>query len=251
MPEEVPEIGAAGSGETPIDRASHGRLAANVQPALTTFYRRSAAILLTATLVLGATPAWAEPVRLMVLGDSLTAGYGVPPEDGFTSQLEAALDQAGLDITVLNHGVSGDTTAGGLARLDWALADAPDAVIVELGANDMLRGLDPAEAEANLDAMLDRLAGQEDLPVLLAGMLASPSWGAGYQAEFDAIFPALASRHEVPLYPFFLEGVAGDPALNQPDGLHPNAAGVAAIVERITPVIVDWLAAEGLADPAT
>lgn len=242
------------TGDAPGDRASHGRCAANVQSALTTIYRfRPLALLpaLGAALAAMATPAWAEPVRLMMLGDSLTAGYGLPPEDGFTSQLEAALGEAGLDVAVLNHGVSGDTTAGGRARLDWALADAPDAVIIELGANDMLRGLDPAQAEVNLDAMLERLTGEEDLPVLLAGMLASPSWGAGYQAEFDAIYPALAERHEVPLYPFFLDGVAGDPALNQSDGLHPNAAGVAAIVERIAPVIVDWLAAEGLAEPAT
>lgn len=176
------------------------------------------------------------PLRLLALGDSLTAGYGLAPQDGFTAQLERALTKAGMRVKVLNAGVSGDTTAGGLARLDWALGERPDAVLVELGANDMLRALDPAAARANLDAILKQLA-ERKLPVLLAGMYASPSLGAAYTGPFNAIYPELAAAHGVALYPFFLDGVATDPELNQPDGIHPNARGVAVIVERIVPYV--------------
>lgn len=176
----------------------------------------------------------AEPVRILALGDSLTAGYGLAAEDGFVAQLQRALGAAGLQATILDGGVSGDTTAGGLARLDWALADRPDAVILELGANDGLRGLDPAATRANLDAMLSRL-GAAGTPVLLAGMLAPPNLGSEYGAEFNRIYPELAAKHDVALYPFFLDGVAADAALNQGDGIHPNAAGVGVIVERMLP----------------
>lgn len=179
-----------------------------------------------------------DPVRLMALGDSLTAGYGLAAEDGFTAQLERALADAGYAVEVLNHGVSGDTTAGGVARLDWALADNPDAALVELGANDMLRGVDPAVARDNLATVIARLE-EEGVPMLLAGMLAAPNWGPEYQDAFDAIYPDLAARFDVPLYPFFLDGVATEPALNQPDGLHPTAAGVAVIVESILPDVID------------
>ncbi|KAA1055458.1 arylesterase [Azospirillum argentinense] len=180
------------------------------------------------------------PYTLLALGDSLTAGYGLPEPQAFTVQLQAALRAKGYDVTVVNAGVSGDTTAGGLSRLDWALADKPDAVLVELGANDMLRGLDPAAARANLDAILKRLTG-ETLPVLLAGMYASPSLGRAYMDRFNAIYPDLAKTYDVQLYPFFLDGVAADAALNQPDGIHPNAAGVKVIVERITPHVARLL----------
>lgn len=182
----------------------------------------------------------AQPLRLLALGDSLTAGYGLPNGDGFVPQLEAALKAKGYDVTVLNAGVSGDTTAGGLARLDWALGDRPDAVIVELGANDMLRGLDPAAARANLDAILTRLT-ERRLPVLLAGMRASPSLGRAYGEAFDPLYPELAEVHGALLYPFFLDGVATDARLNQGDGIHPNAAGVKVIVERILPTVTRLL----------
>ncbi|WP_254434898.1 arylesterase [Magnetospirillum sp. UT-4] len=181
-------------------------------------------------------PARAEPLRLMVLGDSLTAGFGLPAGQGFTVQLEQALRAEGYQVSVLNAGVSGDTTAGGLARLDWALGDRPGAAIVELGANDALRGLDPAAAYRNLDAILGRLK-QQGVPVLLAGMYAPPNYGRDYAETFAAIYPRLAKVHGVPLYPFFLEGVAGQARLNQPDGLHPNAEGVKLMVQGILPMV--------------
>ncbi|MBP2229849.1 acyl-CoA thioesterase-1 [Azospirillum agricola] len=182
----------------------------------------------------------AAPVKLLALGDSLTAGYGLPEPQGFASQLQKALTAKGYSVTVVNAGVSGDTTAGGLARLDWALADKPDAALVELGANDMLRGLDPAAAKANLDAILTRL-NERRIPTLLAGMLASPSLGRPYTERFNALYPELAKTHGVPLYPFFLDGVATERALIQADGLHPNAQGVAVIVERILPDVTRLL----------
>lgn len=186
------------------------------------------------------TGAKAAEKRLLVLGDSLTAGYGLPSAQAFPVKLEAALRAKGVAVTVINAGVSGDTTAGGLARLDWSLADKPTHVIVELGANDMLRGLDPAQARRNLDQIMTRLRA-EKLPVLIAGMLASRTLGAAYQAEFDGMYPALAKQHGATLYPFFLDGVATDPALNQNDGLHPNARGVDVIVERILPSVMTLL----------
>jgi acyl-CoA thioesterase-1 len=195
----------------------------------------AAQVLLLFLLLAAAMPAaGADPVRILAFGDSLTAGYGLPEAEGFPAQLEAALAAAGVEAEVINGGVSGDTTAGGLARLDWALADDPDVVILELGANDGLRGLRPAETRANLDAILTRL-GEEGIAVLLAGMLAPPNLGREFGEAFNAMFPALAEEHGVAFYPFFLDGVATDPALNQPDGIHPNAAGVAVIVERILP----------------
>jgi acyl-CoA thioesterase-1 len=189
---------------------------------------------LLALSLLVAAPAWAAPVKILAIGDSLTAGYGLPEAEGFTAQLAAALQAEGIAAEVVNGGVSGDTTAGGLARLDWALADRPDLVILELGSNDALRGLDPMEVESNLNGMLERLA-QAKVPVLLAGMLAPRNLGAEYTDAFDAIYPRLAEAHGVPLYPFFLDGVASDPALNQPDAIHPNKAGVAIIVGRLLP----------------
>ncbi|MBX6745282.1 MAG: arylesterase [Acetobacteraceae bacterium] len=198
------------------------------------------AVLVQAFLGLGlfrAEPARAASIRLLALGDSLTAGYGLPQGQGFVPQLQAALRAHGHDAQVLDAGVSGDTTAGGLARLDWALADQPQAAIVELGGNDGLRGLPPRETRANLDAILSRLKAR-GVPTLLAGMLAPPNLGADYGREFAEVFKSLARDHpEVVFYPFFLEGVAADPALNQPDGIHPNAKGVEVIVRRILPAV--------------
>ena len=183
----------------------------------------------------------AGEIRLLTLGDSLSAGYGLVLGEGFSDQLGAALSRAGLDVVVLNGGVSGDTTAGGLARLDWMLSDAPDAVIVELGANDGLRGLDPAQTLANLDAILDELD-ERGIPVLLAGMLAPPNMGSEYGEDFNGLYALLADRYDVVFYPFFLEGVAGKPELNQADALHPNAEGVAEIIRRILPSVNELLA---------
>ncbi len=188
----------------------------------------------------GASMAAARPVRILALGDSLTAGWGLPEDAAFPAQLQRALAADGRDVQVLDGGVSGDTTADGLARLDWALADHPDAVLVELGANDALRGVDPAETSANLDAILTRLQ-RARLPVLLAGMLAPPNLGRAYGDRFAAIYPRLAKAHDVVFYPFFLDGVAAVPALTQHDGLHPTQAGVAVIVRRILPAVTRLL----------
>ena len=187
-------------------------------------------------------PGAAEPRRLKLLavGDSLVHGYGLAAAEAFPAQLEAALGARGLAVAVINGGNSGDTTAGGRARLDWALSDDPDLVLVELGGNDGLRGIEPAETYRNLDDVLKRLA-VKGLPVLFTGMRAPRNLGDEYVAEFDRVFPRLADKHGVTFYPFFLEGVALDPALNQSDGFHPNAAGVAVIVERIAPIVEDMV----------
>src|SRR5210317_1748895 len=176
------------------------------------------------------------PLRLLVLGDSLSAGYGLKPEDSFPSQLEEALDMAGYRVHVINAGVSGDTTAGGLSRLEWALVDKPHIVLVELGGNDALRGLPPAETYANLESIIVKLK-KNGVRVVLAGMQAPRNLGKDYTLKFDAIYPRLAGQYDVPLYPFFLDGVALDPALNQPDGIHPNPAGVKVIVKKILPLL--------------
>jgi acyl-CoA thioesterase-1 len=207
-----------------------------------TFFRRLAVATLAVHLgMIVANGAMAAPLKILALGDSLTAGYGLAEADGFCPQLEKALKAAGHDVQVIDGGVSGDTTADGLARLDWTLADNPDVVIVELGANDALRGLDPAQAKANLEAILTRLEKQGRV-VLLAGMKAPRNLGPDYDQAFDAMYPELAARHRVALYPFFLEGVATDPALSQADGIHPNSAGVAVIVRRILPAVEKALA---------
>jgi acyl-CoA thioesterase-1 len=180
-----------------------------------------------------------EPV-IVAFGDSLSAGYGLADAESFPVQLERALQESGLSATVVNSGVSGDTTAGGRARLAWSIPPEADLVILELGANDGLRGIDPAETEANLDAMLAALAAR-DTKVLFAGMLAPPNLGRDYGAAFNAVFPRLAEKYNVAFYPFFLDGVAADPTLNQRDGIHPNAEGVARIVDRITPYVLTAL----------
>jgi acyl-CoA thioesterase I len=186
--------------------------------------------------------AHAAPLRLLVLGDSLSAGYGLPHEDGFQVQLAAALRAQGRDVTIIDGAVSGDTSAGGLARLDWALGDGADAAIVELGANDGLRGVDPKEIEKNLTAILDRLAARH-IPVLLTGMYAMPNLGADYASAFRAVFDRLGKRPGVLYDPFFLDGVAEVPSLNQADGMHPNAEGAKRVVARLLP-LVDKLLAE-------
>jgi len=190
-------------------------------------------------LVLLATPSAtaADPLRILAFGDSLTAGFGLADADGFVPQLQSALADKGIAARVTNAGVSGDTTAGGLARLDWSLADDPQLVIVELGANDGLRGLDPKTTAANLDGILAKLESQKRA-ILLAGMKAPRNLGTEYTTAFDAIYPDLAARHNVMLYPFFLDGVATDPQLNQEDGIHPNAAGVKVVVGHMLPYVL-------------
>ncbi|BDG70666.1 arylesterase [Roseomonas fluvialis] len=192
--------------------------------------------------MLAATPASAREIRVMMLGDSITAAYGLARGQGLPARLEAALRERGRDVRVIDAGVSGDTTAGGRARLAWALADRPDAVIVALGGNDGLRGIEPRASAANLNAILDALK-QRNLPAMLAGMLAPPNLGADYGRDFAATFTSIAqARPEVVFYPFLLDGVAGDPAMNQPDRIHPNEAGVAELVRRMLPAVESLLA---------
>jgi acyl-CoA thioesterase-1 len=193
-----------------------------------------------AVVLAAASPGAARTIRLVVLGDSLTAGLGLPPGKAFPDRLQAALRARGWDVDVLNAGVSGDRAADGLARYDWAVPANADALIVELGANDMLRGLEPVATKKALSAILDK-AHAARLPTLIAGMRAAPNLGAEYDRAFDVIYPALAKDHDVALYPFFLDGVAGDPKLNQADGMHPTAAGVDVIVERIAPLVEEIL----------
>ena len=178
----------------------------------------------------------AQPVKILALGTSLTQGYGLPPGTDFTVQLQAALKRDGVDAVVTNAGVSGDTSAGGLARLDWSLADRPDAAIIELGSNDMLRGLPPEQTEKNLRAILTRLKAAK-VKVLLIGMKAQRNLGSDYVKQFDTIYPRLAKEQGVLFYPFILDGVALNPKLNQADGIHPNPAGVKVIVARVLPLV--------------
>ena len=187
-------------------------------------------------LLASAMPSTARETAILAFGDSLTAGLGLPADEGFPARLEARLRADGLRAHVVNAGVSGDTTAGGLARLDGALADKPDLVILALGANDALRGIDPASVGANLDAMIGKIAAS-GAKLLLVGMRSPPNWGVDYQQKFDRLYPALARAHGVALYPFFLEGVAMNPELNQADGLHPNRRGVAVLVDHIAPYL--------------
>ena len=194
------------------------------------------ALCLALTLLGVPAAASAKSLRLVAFGDSLTAGYLLPDADGFVPKLQAALRAQGHDVTVVDAGVSGDTTTGGLARLDWTLADGADAVILELGANDMLRGIDPKIPEANLGKMLATLQARH-IPVLLAGMRSTPSLGADYAARFDSIYPALAKQYRVALYPMFIDGIMGDRAQHLPDQLHPNAKGVDTIVAHILPSV--------------
>ena len=182
-----------------------------------------------------------HPVNIVAFGDSLTAGYGLATNDAFPAQLQRALNAKGLAVNVVNAGVSGDTAAGGLARLDWSVPDGTDAVILELGANDALRGFDPAITRKALDTMLRRFQARK-ISVLLCGMVAPPNLGVEYGRAFNSIYPDLATQTGAILYPFFLTGVAANPKLNQSDGLHPTAAGVAVIVERIMPDVEQLIA---------
>ncbi len=182
----------------------------------------------------------APPVKIVVLGDSLTAGYGLLDRDGFVPRLQAALTAKGMGAEVANAGVSGDTSSDGLARLDWSVPQGTAAVIVELGANDMLRGIKPQITRDALDTILQRLTARH-IAVLLCGMRAAPNLGADYGKAFEAIYPGLAAKYGALLYPFFLDGVAGDLKLTQPDGMHPNPAGVGVIVDRILPKVEELI----------
>jgi acyl-CoA thioesterase-1 len=223
--------------------ASYGRFGVRRQA------RRAASVvaaaLAAATLLLPgggeARAAPGRPLRIVALGDSLTAGYGLPQSAAFPAVLERALKARGHNVEIVNAGVSGDTASGGLDRLDWSVPDGTDGVILELGANDMLRGLDPAATRRALDAIITRLKAR-GIPVLLAGMYASRNLGPDYVQRFDAIYRDLAAKHALVLYPFFLEGVAGQRQLNLPDGLHPTAKGVETIVERILPNVESFIA---------
>jgi acyl-CoA thioesterase-1 len=204
---------------------------------------RSLAPAFALALVLGAGQGWAQgtqastrPIKLVALGDSLTAGYGLPASAAFPVKLQKALQDKGLAVEIVNAGVSGDTSSGGLARLDWSVAKDTEGVILELGANDALRGLDPQVTRNALEEILKQLKAR-NIPVLLCGMYAPPNYGKDYAAKFNAIYPDLAKQYGAPLYPFFLEGVATVERLNQPDGLHPTAAGIDAIVANMLPTV--------------
>jgi acyl-CoA thioesterase-1 len=192
-----------------------------------------------AQTVVAETPA-AEPLKIVVLGDSLSAGLGLPGPAAFPAQLEKSLNDKGIKVSITNAGVSGDTTSGGLDRLDWSVPKETQAVILELGANDALRGTDPKVTRAALEEIIKRLKAR-NIAVLLCGMLAPPNYGADYAARFNAIYPDLAKAYDVPLYPFFLDGVAADTKLNQADGMHPTAAGVAVIVKNMLPAVEAFL----------
>jgi acyl-CoA thioesterase-1 len=192
-------------------------------------------------LLLMAAPAWAAPIKILAIGTSLTQGYGLPPGTEIPAVLQARLKAKGVDATVINAGVSGDTSAGGLSRIDWSLADHPNAAIVELGSNDALRGIDPIQTEKNLSAILTKLK-TAHVPVLLLGMRAPKNFGPEYETKFDPIYPRLAKQYGALLYPFVLDGVALNPKLNQADGIHPNPAGVQIIVNKILPDVLKLVA---------
>jgi acyl-CoA thioesterase-1 len=187
-----------------------------------------------------AAPALAQPVKVVVLGDSLSAGLGLSAADAFPAKLQKALKDKGIDVAIMNAGVSGDTASGGRDRLDWSVPNGTEAVIVELGANDALRGTDPAITRSALSDIVSRLKAR-GVAVLLLGMLAPPNYGSDYAARFNTIYPDLSKSLGVPLYPFFLDGVAADPKLNQADGIHPTAEGVDIIVKKILPTVEAFL----------
>lgn len=204
------------------------------------FKRFVQAVVLTVSLAVSlaaaALPATADPLRIVGLGDSLMAGYGLAPGEAFPDRLQAALIARGHDVVIENAGVSGDTSSGGLSRLDWSVPDGTDIVILELGANDMLRGIEPAITEQNLDRMIARLK-ERGIAVLLAGMRAAPNLGPEFAAGFDALYPRLAEKHGVSLLPFFLDGVAADTRYLLADGMHPNASGVDVMVDKALPFV--------------
>ncbi|MEP2942441.1 MAG: arylesterase [Hyphomicrobiales bacterium] len=188
------------------------------------------------------TSAMAEPIKIVAFGDSLMAGFGLSPQDGFTVKLQTLLQERGHEVLIVNAGVSGDTTSSGRSRLDWSVRPDTDAVILELGANDMLRGIKVDAVRGNLDAIVKALQAR-DIPVLIAGMQAAPNLGKEYVKAFNAIYRDLAAQYDMLLYPFFLDGVAGSAGLNQADGIHPTAAGVDVIVDRILPKVEELIAA--------
>lgn len=230
------------------------------------FVRYCLTLTLVALVALTVTfrPTWADspapspapssnPVTLVAFGDSLSAGYMLPPGQSFPAQLQVALTAKGYKVTVVNAGVSGDTSASGLQRLDWSLQPGVDGVILELGANDALRGLEPSLTKENLDKMISRIKAK-GADILLAGMKAPGNWGPDYQATFDVIYPELASKHNASLYPFFLEGVIGEDGLTMDDGLHPTAKGIAELVKRILPdveALLKQIAVRKASAPAT
>ena len=226
--------------------ASYGNSRAMVEsPARTIAWLAAAFLALTGIMMTDQATAQtlaaaAQPIKLVVLGDSLSAGYGLPAAAAFPARLQKALQGSGIETDMVNAGVSGDTSSGGLDRLDWSVPLDTKAVILELGANDALRGTDPAVTRAALEQILQRLKAR-NIAVLLCGMLAPPNYGEDYAARFNAIYPDLAKRYAVPLYPFFLDGVATIASLNQADGLHPTAAGVDAVVTRILPTVTAFL----------
>ncbi|MBV1701158.1 MAG: arylesterase [Hyphomicrobiales bacterium] len=202
----------------------------------------AATILLLALALAAPARALARPIQIVCFGDSLTAGYQLPQADAFPAVLEKKLRQDGFDVTIVNAGVSGDTATDGAARLDWSVPDGTDIVLLELGANDMLRAIDPAVTDKALTAILTRLQTRK-IATYLAGMLATPDYGADYKTKFDAIYPALAKKFHAPLYPFFMQGVMGMPKLQLADGLHPNSAGVQVIVDQFAPPLEQMLKA--------
>ncbi|WP_311031086.1 arylesterase [Mesorhizobium koreense] len=202
------------------------------------------ALLVAIMAALAVAPAAADPVSIVGMGDSLMAGYELGPGEPFAAKLQDALKKNGYYATVTNAGVSGDTTSDGQARLDWSVPDGTDLVILELGSNDMLRGIDPALTKKNLEAMIERLRAR-DIKVVLFGMKAAPNLGPDYQKAFDAIYPDLAAEYSLPLYPFFLDGVAGHPDLQLKDGMHPNAKGVDRIVSGALPIVEKALGKPG------
>ena len=199
------------------------------------------AALALAVVLCGPAAAQERPIRIVAFGDSLMAGYQLAMKDAFPAQLERALKAKGLNVQLANAGVSGDTTSGGLSRLDWSVPDGTDAVMVELGANDMLRGIDPNVTRAALEQIVSRLK-QRGIEVMLCGMRAVPNYGEDYAKAFNAIYPELASANNLVFYPFFLEGIAADAKFNQRDGLHPTEAGVDTIVTRIIPKVEELIA---------
>jgi len=223
---------------------SYGTSAARVEGRFVIFVHILVLImaLMTAGTVLaqGAVAVTAKPVKMVVLGDSLSAGYGLPAGAAFPVRLQKALDTKGIKLDMINAGVSGDTASGGRDRLDWSVPEGTEAVIVELGANDALRGTDPAVTRAALSDILTRLKAR-GVAVLLCGMVAPPNYGSEYATRFNAIYPELAKSFGVPLYPFFLEGVAADARLNQADGMHPTAEGVDVVVKNILPTVEAFL----------
>lgn len=215
---------------------------------LRTISLRTAAAMLLAIMSLSH-PASAKTPTVLAFGDSITAGFGLAPEKALPARLQARLQHDGVAARVINGGVSGDTTAGGLARIDWALADKPDVVVLALGGNDVLRGIDPAVVRANLEAMIAKIQAS-GAKLILLGMRAPPNWGEAYQRDFDRIFPELARAHNLPFSPFFLDGVAMNRDMNQPDGIHPNERGVAVIVDHVAPLLEGVLTPSQAAKPA-